>query len=89
MQDAMTYEGLIVLFIGLLMSMKDGPLGYGMGGSASNNVNISLHLNNAATRQERKNSSNHGKNSEVNFTHFNLTFIIGGILIIVSSIIFF
>lgn len=91
LQDIMTYEGLIIILIGILMSMKGSPSGISISGMGNNDATITSYMNNEFTRQEREINPYHKdyfKNNVVKFSYSNLTFILGGSFIIAFGAIF-
>lgn len=91
MQDVMAYEGLIILVIGIMMSMKGNPSGASISRMGSTDANLSSYLNNEIVRQEREINPYHKaflKNNVVEFAFSNLSFILGGIFIILFCLIF-
>ena len=91
LQDVMTYEGLIIILIGILMSMKGNPSGISISRIGNNDASMTSYLNNEITRQEREINSYHKdyfKNNVVEFAFSNLAFILGGIFIITFGAIF-
>ncbi|MHB8132306.1 MAG: hypothetical protein ACYDEX_25415 [Mobilitalea sp.] len=91
LQEVMIYEGLIIILIGILMSMKGNPSGISISGMGSNDATITSYMNNEFTRQEREINPYHKdyfNNNLVKFSYSNLTFIFGGIFIISFGVIF-
>lgn len=91
LQEVMIYEGLIIILIGILMSMKGNPSGISISGMGSNDATITSYMNNEFTRQEREINpyyKDYFKNNLVRFSYSNLTFILGGIFIISFGVIF-
>lgn len=87
----MTYEGIILVVIGILMSMKGNPSGISISGMGTNNANITSYLNNEILRQEREMNPYYKdffKNNVVKFAFGNVTLILGGIFIFAFSAIF-
>ncbi|NLK27651.1 MAG: hypothetical protein GX306_04820 [Clostridiales bacterium] len=92
LENVLTYEGVILLIIGILASMKGRPSGINLNGFGQSNANINSYLNNEILRQEREMDPYHKnfhKNNIVKFAFGNLTFIIGGIFILALVIILY
>jgi ABC-type multidrug transport system fused ATPase/permease subunit len=92
LQDVMFMVGFLLFIIGILMSMKGNPSGTSFSGIGQKNVNAISNLDLEITRMEREIKPYHKdyyKNNVVEFAFDNLTFLLGGVLIIISSIIFF
>ncbi|HWT27176.1 MAG TPA: hypothetical protein VN131_04490 [Mobilitalea sp.] len=92
MQDVLSYEGIIILIIGVLMSMKGNPSGVSMRGIGQNNVNAVTYDNLETTRIERDITDYHKnfmKHSVVEFAFSNITVILGGIFIILFTLLFY
>ncbi|NLZ82863.1 MAG: hypothetical protein GX915_04270 [Clostridiales bacterium] len=86
--DILTYEGVILLLIGILTSMKGNPSGISISGIGRQDHSIHSYIDNEITRQERENRPYHKGFSKNNITEFafaNVTFILGGILILILS----
>ena len=89
--DAMFIEGLAILIIGFMMSMKGNPSGASLQGLGLHSAPQISNMNAEATRTERDLTDyyqNFKKHSVVEFAFSNLTVIAGGILIILFSIFF-
>jgi hypothetical protein len=74
------------------MSMKGNPSGTSFSGIGQKNVNAISNLDLEVTRMEREINPYHKdyyKNNIVEFAFGNLTVLLGGVLLIISSIIFF
>jgi len=92
LQEVLSYEGLILLIIGILFSMKGNPSGSSISGVGQNNANAMSFYDLEVTRLERESNPYHKdflKNNIVVFAFSNLSIILGGILIIASTMIFF
>ncbi len=92
MQDALACAGLILLFLGILMSMKGNPSGININGMGRGDANVTAYLNNEITRQEREMNPYYKhffRNNIVSFAFSSLTFILGGAFLILSSVIFY
>jgi len=92
LQEVLSYQGLILLIIGILISMKGNPSGASISGIGQNNANAMSFYDLEVTRLEREANPYHKdylKNNIVVFAFSNLSIILGGILIIASVMIFF
>jgi hypothetical protein len=91
LQDVAFVEGVIVIVIGLLASMKGNPSGLGLsswGAKSSPQINF---WNLEATVQERESTdyyNNFRNHSVVEFLFGRVTFILGGIFLVAISILF-
>jgi len=86
--DILTYEGFILMLIGVLTSMKGNPSGISISGTGRQDHSIHSYIDNEITRQERENRPYHKeffKNNVTEFVFANVTFILGGILILILS----
>jgi len=52
--NILTYEGITLLIIGFLISMKGNPSGLNINGIGHDNANITSFFSNEVTRQERE-----------------------------------
>ena len=89
LQDVMFIEGLIVIILGFLFSMKGNPSGSSLQGFGRNNAQQLSYLNMEATKVEREATSYHKnflKHSIVEFAFSNFTIIMGGVFILAFSI---
>jgi hypothetical protein len=87
----MTYEGLLIIIVGVLMSMKGNPSGISISRFGSNSANMTSYLDNEITGLERKINpydKDYFRNNVVELVFGNLVFLLGGILIFLYSIIF-
>jgi ABC-type multidrug transport system fused ATPase/permease subunit len=92
LQDVLFIVGFLLFLLGILMSMKGNPSGTSFSGIGQKNVNAISNLDLEVTRMEREINPYHKdyyKNNVVEFAFGNLTFLLGGVLIITSSILFF
>lgn len=92
LQDVLSYGGIILLILGVLMSMKGSPNGMSISRIGSNDENLSSYLNNEITSQDRQSNpyyKNYFKNNIVTVSLSNLTFIISGVLLLLCTVIFF
>lgn len=92
LQDVMTYEGFILILIGIALSMKGNPSGMNLNGIGQSDDNALSYLNYEVTRQDRESNPNYKdyfKSNVVVFAFSNLTFILGGIFIIILAAKFF
>ena len=91
LQDVMTCEGLLVIVVGALMSMKGNPSGVNISNFGTNSANMTSFLDNEVTSLERKNNpynKDYFRNNVIEMAFGNLVFLIGGSLIFLFSIIF-
>lgn len=89
LQTVMSYEGIALIIIGILTSMKGNPSGVDFSGIGQNNENGISFSNLETTRLERENNpyyKDYFKNNIVQFVFGNLAILIGGILIIAFCI---
>lgn len=92
LENVLTYEGIILTFVGILASMKGRPSGINLNNVGRENASITAYLNNEITRQEREMHPYHKdfyKNNIVKFAFGNLTFIIGGLLLLAFVFIYY
>jgi cell division septal protein FtsQ len=92
LQDVLFLVGFLLFLLGILMSMKGNPSGTSFSGIGQKNVNAISNLDLEVTRMEREINPYHKdyyKNNIVEFAFSNLTVLLGGVLLIISSIIFF
>ena len=85
LQDVMSYEGLILILIGILFSMKGSPSGTNFNGIGLSNENAISFQNLEVTRQERESNTYYKdffKNNVVELAFSNLTFILSGIIMV-------
>ncbi|HBI72280.1 MAG TPA: hypothetical protein DEG06_00155 [Lachnospiraceae bacterium] len=88
--DILAYEGIALLIIGFLISMKGNPSGLNINGIGHDNANINSFLSNEVTRQEREYKPYYKdfiKNNVVEFAFTNITLILGGIFLLILSFI--
>lgn len=91
LQDAAFIIGVLQLLLGALMMMKGNPSGGGMGSFGMKNANQINYMNMEATRLERERTGYYKdfKNqSIVEFTPHRFCIVLGGILLILYSILF-
>lgn len=89
LQDVLFVEGIIVIAIGLMLSMKGNPSGVSLQGLGQQNANQTASWNLEVTRIERDNTSyykNFLQHSVLEFAFSNLVITLGGLLIILFSI---
>ena len=87
-QDVLFIEGLLVIILGFLLSMKGNPSGSSLQGLGRNNAQQLSYLNMEVTKTEREATSYHKnflKHSIVEFAFSNFTIILGGVFILVFS----
>lgn len=92
LQDAMSMEGLILVIVGILMSMKGNPSGADISRAGQKDFLNTSYYNFEITRQERENKPFHKEflnNNIVEFAFGRLTLIFGGISLLVASVVFF
>ena len=92
LQDVLSYVGIILFILGLLMSMKGSPNGMSISKIGSKDENITSYLNNEITSQDRRTNpyyKDYFRNNIVTVSISNLTFLISGALILLSTVIFF
>lgn len=90
--NVLTYEGIILTLIGIFASMKGHPSGINLNHIGRESASITAYLNNEITRQEREMNPYHKdfyKNNIVKLAFGNLTFIVGGLLILAFVLIFY
>ena len=91
LQDVMFIEGLIVVIIGALFSMKGNPSGISLQGLGQNDAQYRANENLEVIVRERESTNyykNFFKHSVVELAFSNITIIIGGALIILFSAIY-
>lgn len=89
LQTVMSYEGIILIIIGIFASMKGNPSGVDFSGIGQSNENGISFSNLETTRLERENNpyyKDYFKNNIVKFAFGNLAILLGGILIIAFCI---
>lgn len=87
LQDILFCEGLIVLILGAMMSVKGNPSGLSLW-SLGRSSQYSAYVNLEVTRMERESTGyfkNFLKHSVVEFAFSNVTIIVSGLLIIAAS----
>ena len=92
LQDALFYEGLIIIMLGLMLSMKGNPSGANLQGLGQQSAQQISSWNLEVTRIERNKTNYYRdflKHSIVDFAFGNLALMLGGVLIIMISIVFF
>ena len=90
MYDILTYEGVLLIVIGIFMSMKGSPSGTNFNGIGSENAQGISYLNLEATRLERETKPYHKeyfKNNILHFSFYNIVFILSGLLLIATCLI--
>ncbi|MDF2485759.1 MAG: hypothetical protein K0R46_1927 [Herbinix sp.] len=90
-QDVAFTEGIVIIMIGLMFGMKGNPFGMGMNTWSLKNSTAIDVLNMEASIRENKsidNDKNFGKHSVVKFLFGRVTIILGGIFLVVISILF-
>ena len=91
LRDVMFCESFIWIMIGTMMSMKGNPSGTNFNGIGNSNVNAISFRDLEVTRMERESKPYYKdflRNNVVEFAFGNLTFILGGIFMIVFCILF-
>jgi hypothetical protein len=89
LQDVMFIEGLLVVVVGLMLSMKGNPSGISLHGLGQTYAQYTANWNLEVTRIERDSTDYYKKflqHSVVELAFSSLVFIIGGIFIILFSI---
>ncbi|MBH1940832.1 hypothetical protein I5677_08020 [Mobilitalea sibirica] len=89
LQDVMSYVGIFLFFLGILLSMKGNPSGSNINGMGMSNEKAISYQNLEVTRLEREINPYHKdyyKNNVVRFAFGKLTFIIGGVMIMAFSL---
>jgi hypothetical protein len=92
LQDIMTMEGILVAAVGIFASMKGASSGASIGGIGSKHSDMGAFNNLQHVRLEREGDSyrkNFFKTSVVEFGLFRVALIISGLLMVLSSWIFF
>lgn len=87
--DILTYEGILLIVIGIFMSMKGSPSGSNINGVGNENPQGISYLNSEVTRIEREIKPYHKDYFQKHINHFtfkNLVFILSGLLMIATSI---
>ncbi|MBE5966425.1 MAG: hypothetical protein E7255_05590 [Lachnospiraceae bacterium] len=90
-EDVMTYEGILLTFLGILSSMRGNPSGMNINGIGQDNANMISYLSNEVTRQERERNpynKDFHRNNIVSFVFGGLTLIVGGLLLLGVVIVF-
>lgn len=91
LQDVAFSTGCFIVILGLFMMMRGNPSGSSISGWGARNVNAMNHWNLGVTLQERE-STNYYKdfrnNAVTEFTSNRFSFALGGIFLVVISIIF-
>jgi hypothetical protein len=91
LQDVMFIEGLLMVIVGLMLSMKGNPSGISLNGLGQTYAQYNASWNLEVTRIERNSTGYYKKflqHAVVEFAFSSLVIIIGGILIILFSIFF-
>jgi hypothetical protein len=91
LQDALTIVGLVVVVVGVMMSMRGNPSGANIQGMGTSMPQYTANANVDITNVEREITDyrkNFRKQSVVQFAANNLTLILGGILIVLSGLLF-
>jgi hypothetical protein len=90
LSDILFVEGLIVLILGFMMSMKGNPSGASLQGYGQQNANQISFYNLEVTRTEREITGyykNFLKNATLEMSMVSISFILGGIFMILLSMI--
>jgi hypothetical protein len=90
--DVMFMEGIVVLVIGILASMKGNPSGGNISRVGMNNPNLVNFMDLETTRIERETTNYYDefrKHAIVEFGFSSITLIFGGVFLILVSILFF
>jgi len=91
LQDILFVEGIVIVAIGLMMSMKGNPSGASLLGLGQQNATQVSNWNLEVTRIEREQTAYHRnflKQAVLEFSLINTAILLGGILIILFSIFF-
>ncbi len=87
--DILTYEGILLIVIGIFMSMKGSPSGSNLSGIGSKNAQGISFMNSEVTRMEREINpyhKNYFQNHINHFNFYNLVLLLSGLLMIAASI---
>jgi hypothetical protein len=91
LSDILFVEGLIVVILSLMMSMKGNPSGASLSGMGQQNATqLSFYLN-EVTRIEREQTDYYKKflqHATLEITLVNISFLLGGVMLILFSILF-
>jgi hypothetical protein len=90
--DVLSYEGVILFFIGILASMKGNPSGISFGSLGRKNENAINFYNLEVTRREREIKPYYKdflKNNVVQFAFSNLTLLLSGALLVALSLLLY
>lgn len=90
LENILFYEGIIVTIIGVLMSLRGNPSGSNIGSIGQNNATQVSFENLEVTRLEREMNPYHKgfrKNNIVTLGVINITIILSGIFLLISSLI--
>lgn len=91
LQDILFVEGIVLVALGLMMSMRGNPSGASLLGFGQQNATQVSNWNLEVTRIEREQTSYHRnflKQAVLEFSLINVSILLGGILIILFSIFF-
>jgi len=89
MTNIVFIEGIVALILGLMMSMKGNPSGTNLQGLGMPNANQISNLNMEATRTEREQTdygNNFLKHAIVEFSLVSAGVLLGGLLLIIASV---
>ena len=87
--DVLSYEGLIFIIIGILVSMKGGPSGASINAMGQSDPNAMIYRNLEVARIERENTPYHKnflRNSIVEFGIGRIALIVSGVFILISTL---
>ncbi len=90
MYDILTYEGLLLIIIGIFLAMKGNPSGINLNGMGSKNAQGISYLNQEVTRLERETQPYHKgylKNNIIQFRSYHAVIIVSGLLMIAACLI--
>jgi Na+(H+)/acetate symporter ActP len=91
LQDALFIIGILLVVIGIFASMKGNPVSMNIGGIGMKNANAISYMELETVRLERERTNyyqNFFKNAVVTFAFSGWTILLGGVFIIVVSILF-
>lgn len=88
--DILTYEGLLIIIIGILLAMKGNPSGINISGIGSENAQGISYHNLEVTRAERENQPYHKnflKSNILQFKYYHIALLVSGLMMIAACLI--
>jgi type III secretory pathway component EscS len=91
LQDVAFSTGCLIVILGLFMMMRGNPSGSNISGWGAKNVTAMNHWNLGVTLQERESTNYYNdfrNNAVTEFTSNRFSFVLGGVFLVVISILF-